>query len=266
MNNSDLPGTVIKICETCGKEIKVYRYRIKRGEGRYCSNECKIKAVTTRIKRICEYCGKEFEAHAYLVKNGGGKYCSKSCYHNGSRHDIKCKCIICGKEFTINKSKLKEGRGRYCSYGCACKGNCGENHPAWKGGITSLCEKIRKSNEYINWRNSVFKRDGYKCKICGSNLKINAHHIFKFTNILEKYNINSFDDAKGCDFLWDVSNGITYCEKCHNILHSFADRESDELYLYDTDLGESPIVAHRKNRTEWLVTMRAEDFLELVRE
>jgi Holliday junction resolvase len=27
-----------------------------------------------------------------------------------------------------------------------------------------------------------------------------------------------------------------------------------------------PIVAHRKNRTPWLVTMRAEDFLELVRE
>ena len=27
-----------------------------------------------------------------------------------------------------------------------------------------------------------------------------------------------------------------------------------------------PIVAHRKNRTEWLVTMRAEDFLEMVRE
>ena len=30
--------------------------------------------------------------------------------------------------------------------------------------------------------------------------------------------------------------------------------------------NQIPIVAHRKNRTEWLVTMRAEDFLELVRE
>ena len=29
---------------------------------------------------------------------------------------------------------------------------------------------------------------------------------------------------------------------------------------------QTPIVAHRKNRTEWLVTMRAEDFLEMVRE
>jgi Holliday junction resolvase len=35
--------------------------------------------------------------------------------------------------------------------------------------------------------------------------------------------------------------------------------------IRDAD-SQIPIVAHRKNRTEWLVTMRAEDFLELVRE
>jgi len=31
----------------------------------------------------------------------------------------------------------------------------------------------------------------------------------------------------------------------------------------DADEGIIPIVAHRKNRTEWLVTMRAEDFLRM---
>lgn len=35
--------------------------------------------------------------------------------------------------------------------------------------------------------------------------------------------------------------------------------------IRDAD-DQIPIVAHRKNRTPWLVTMRAEDFLELVRE
>ena len=35
--------------------------------------------------------------------------------------------------------------------------------------------------------------------------------------------------------------------------------------IRDAD-NQIPIVAHRKNRTPWLVTMRAEDFLELVRE
>jgi len=262
MDNSDLPGTIIKTCEICGKEFQVYRYKIKRGGGRYCSNECKKKANTTRQKRICEYCGKEFEAHAYLIKNGGGKYCSKECYHAGSRHDIKCKCIVCGKEFTINKSQQEEGRGRYCSHKCADMANRGENHHAWKGGVSPVTEKIRKSDKYINWRDSIFARDEYKCRICGSNHNINAHHIIKFSSILEENNIKSYDDALLCEKLWDISNGITYCEKCHNILHGNVDKESSELYLMDNNIA-SYVAVHRKNRTEWLVTMRAEDFLRM---
>ena len=35
--------------------------------------------------------------------------------------------------------------------------------------------------------------------------------------------------------------------------------------IRDAD-SQIPIVAHRKNRTPWLVTMRADDFLELVKE
>lgn len=30
--------------------------------------------------------------------------------------------------------------------------------------------------------------------------------------------------------------------------------------------GEKPIVAHRKNKGEWLITMRAEDWFDLYRE
>lgn len=36
--------------------------------------------------------------------------------------------------------------------------------------------------------------------------------------------------------------------------------------IRDKTDGEIPIVAHRKNREEWLVTMRATDFLEMVKE
>lgn len=31
----------------------------------------------------------------------------------------------------------------------------------------------------------------------------------------------------------------------------------------DSNSGETPIVAHRKNRTPWLVTMRLDDFIQL---
>jgi hypothetical protein len=262
MDNTNLPGTVTKVCEICGKEFNVYRYKLKRGGGKYCSNECKTKAKTTRQKRICEYCGNEFEAHTYLIQKGGGKYCSKSCYHAASRHNIKCNCIICGKEFTINKSQLKEGRGRYCSIDCACNGNCGENHHAWKGGITTIAEKIRKSNEYMNWRSEVFRRDEYRCQNCGSKHKLNAHHIIKFSYILNKNMINSFKDALLCEDLWDISNGITYCEGCHNILHGLTDKDSTELYM--RQIAGNNISVHKQYNSEEYITLKAEDFLKLI--
>lgn len=39
-----------------------------------------------------------------------------------------------------------------------------------------------------------------------------------------------------------------------------------EQSVRDAKEGEIPIVAHRKNRFPWLITMRAEDWFELYRE
>lgn len=66
----------------------------------------------------------------------------------------------------------------------------------------------------------IFKRDNYICQSCekrGGNL--HAHHILGFANIIEIYNIKYKDDALKCGRLWDISNGITYCTKCHKEFH-----------------------------------------------
>ena len=36
--------------------------------------------------------------------------------------------------------------------------------------------------------------------------------------------------------------------------------------IRDAREGEKPVVMHRRNRTEWLVTMRLDDFIEFYRE
>lgn len=98
--------------------------------------------------------------------------------------------------------------------------NRGENASRWKGGITPLNKMIRELFEYREWIRKVFERDNYtcqKCKIRGGYLE--AHHIKLFSLILKEYNIKTIEDARKCEALWDVNNGITYCEDCHDEEH-----------------------------------------------
>ena len=64
----------------------------------------------------------------------------------------------------------------------------------------------RHTTQYTEWRAAVFERDGFKCQECGAvGGKLNAHHI------------NTFKDYP--KLRYEVSNGITLCEKCHRELH-----------------------------------------------
>jgi len=96
----------------------------------------------------------------------------------------------------------------------------GKNHYCWKGGVSTLAVKIRKSCYYKDWREAVFERDNYTCQDCGiSNTYLIAHHEKEFSKILEDNNIKNFKDALACDELWDINNGKTVCEKCHKKRH-----------------------------------------------
>jgi len=78
----------------------------------------------------------------------------------------------------------------------------GEKSPHWKGGITPINEKIRKSIEYKFWRKTVFERDNYTCVLCKKyGVKLNADHIKRFSDYPE--------------FRFDIDNGRTLCEPCH---------------------------------------------------
>jgi len=53
---------------------------------------------------------------------------------------------------------------------------------------------------YKEWQQAVFKRDGYRCVLCGSNQQLTADHLFpRVSHPSLKY---------------EVSNGRTLCEKC----------------------------------------------------
>lgn len=91
-----------------------------------------------------------------------------------------------------------------------------ENHPNWKGGITPLTKRIRRSFEYRQWRSDVFTRDDFTCQECNRRSGyLHAHHKKPFALIFELNDITTFEQAQNCAELWNINNGITYCRECH---------------------------------------------------
>lgn len=90
----------------------------------------------------------------------------------------------------------------------------GEKHYNWKGGASKFNASIRQMTENRKWINDVVGRDG-QCITCGSEVNLEAHHIIPLAKILEDNHINSLAQARECEQLWDLSNGITWCSQCH---------------------------------------------------
>lgn len=83
----------------------------------------------------------------------------------------------------------------------------GKNHHSYKDGKVSERRGMRFSAEYKRWRYDVFVRDNFTCQECGDDRggNLNAHHK------------KSFADYP--DLRFDVDNGVTLCEDCHNKKH-----------------------------------------------
>lgn len=77
----------------------------------------------------------------------------------------------------------------------------GKNH-LWKGGVSEVNKKIRKSIEFKLWRESVFKRDNWTCVFC----KVRGGE-------LHPDHIKPFCDYPELRFA--IDNGRTLCAECH---------------------------------------------------
>jgi len=105
----------------------------------------------------------------------------------------------------------------------------GKNNPSWEGGITPLRKSIRGLIQSTDWRNSCFIRDNYTCQKCfkvGGYLEVD-HNPKPFSNIFMEFlqHYSEYDPIKDNEVLiklsktwepfWDINNGKTLCEDCH---------------------------------------------------
>jgi len=124
-------------------------------------------------------------------------------------------CIDCGK----NVSAYNVKRCDSCNNQFQTK----ENNPSWRGGTTTLQQQIRNCEKYIELLKQSKARDDYQCLMpnCDSDSKmLHSNHVKLFSTILSENNIQSLNDAIGCEELWDEKNLITLCKPCHQHIRS----------------------------------------------
>lgn len=225
-------------CDYCGKENErlAVNYK-KKSKHHFCDIKCRGLFVSERWaeknKTNCSYCNEEFSIPKRRIKRSNNNYCSLECKHKhhgelikGVNHPRyiekhKVNCGWCSNELERYDWLVKKFNIFFCDRNCQAKwlskNKSGENAVNWRGGINPLYNKIRTSDEYMEWRHSCMKRDSFTCQDCeddsGGNL--NVHHKITFKEIMEANNIESFEDALSCDILWDINNGITLCVECH---------------------------------------------------
>lgn len=206
-------------CKTCNKEFKVKNRRAN--TAKYCSLRCRWQAEGTSKIVDCAFCGKSIKRTGTRLKEHN--YCNAKCqmayeYANGIRNR---NTITLKANETIRKFGNPKLRGRVGS----TKGRkmpqlakFGEKNPMWgKFGKAHHNYKTGASTGrklawgrwiYQNWRKAVFAKDDYTCQMCGDNKggNLHAHHIRPWANCMEGR--------------YDITNGITLCESCHQNLHS----------------------------------------------
>ena len=100
-----------------------------------------------------------------------------------------------------------------------------EKNGMWKGGVSKIDKLCRCMPEYKQWRSDVFQRDAWACRTCHeTDCYVTAHHIKGLSVLIRKNNVKTTEDARHCGELWDISNGVTLCEKCHALTDNYAGR------------------------------------------
>lgn len=187
-------------------------------------------------------CGKITKTRGYALRNGSIKSCGCLAKEVNSNRAIDLTGVKVGRLLVIKKTDRKTKRGAYWLCECECGEvkellgevlrekktlSCGclrieamrkmrgKNSPHYKKELTDeermLGRHILGKIPIRNWRNSVYEKDNYTCKICNQTGKeLNAHHLDGWNWCKEKR--------------FDVDNGTTLCRACHYGFHSIYGR------------------------------------------
>jgi len=184
----------------------------------------------------CPYCAGQGKPTIEFIKKEFAKegYILVTNYYINSDQQLNYICKK-GHQHSMKWNNWRIGRRcPSCKAINSSKRMSGENHYNWKGGVTNFNKEIRNFIKSIAWGDKVFKIDDYTCQMCGiRGGELESHHIIPLSSIKAKYNIINIEDVKECDILYDVTNGITMCKKCHKLYHKKLKEGDLELWMRD---------------------------------
>lgn len=202
-----------KNCKHCKKDfVRPYGLGFKLWDNRqFCTRACKDtyfrgKQTSIRTQINCAFCKTEFVVLPHRLETA--KFCSQSCLAKSKIGNASAnwkgglmavRCVDCKNEISYSAKRCVD---------CCAIARSGEHNHMWKGGVSTLVQRIRKSRAYKYWRKHVFQRDNYTCQACGEHGgKLNADHVMPFA---------LYEDIR-----FEILNGRTLCEDCHRKTHTF---------------------------------------------
>jgi hypothetical protein len=128
-------------------------------------------------------------------------------------------CLYCSIRCRISQSKFNRKIKHFCSTNCYAKYREDfmkpEEQPTWRGGITRKTQQGRGSKKYVAWQQAVLIRDNKTCVWCRATDKLEADHIKRWAYYPE--------------LRYELSNGRTLCQTCHNKTRNKSFYENPEL-------------------------------------
>ena len=219
-------------CEDCNRPVQ----NGKPHSGPKFCRPCKI--ARGRIVVPCSWCKKDVSRQRGRTRSQTRCFCNAACLHEFNRHqprtcDLTFECTVCHTTYTRPRSqKSRLGKLPFCSHNCVARYySTGETNVSYIDGRTSFRQSLKRRTPYLRWRDAVYERDGHKCTQCGSDSSLHAHHLKRFSTLVDEFlSLHPDKDPKtdkyellrlAVDYapLWEAANGVSLCVPCHQKEH-----------------------------------------------
>lgn len=169
-------------------------------------------------------------------KNGNRKYSIGDLFEvkvsdlpPNSSVKVVIECDICKEQKYVRYSNYTAHNHNGKCYCVKCSNklfNTGENNINWKYTKTDEERKKKRTSSFdIEFKRKVLKRDKYKCCCCNKNKKLVVHHLDGYDNFKE--------------LRYEVSNGITMCEDCHDNFHFVYGKGNNTKEQFEEWIGKT---------------------------